>query len=274
MTAAELFEKLLAVLHGAEGEYNKANVIFETVFKSPRLGFTGEISDADVATALSLASSVKGGYPVQYVAGCWPFMDFEVQIGEGVLIPRDDTVAVAETAIEACPANARVLDLCAGSGILGIAIARKCAAEVVGVELCDAAFEYLKVNMSLLAPECRPVEADVFTYQSELADGEFDLIVCNPPYLTDEEYEASQPELFHEPRQALCGGLKYYEHIIPAYRRCLKDGGSMVFEIGSGQAEAVCRLFEENGYLPARVVKDLGGNDRAVISAVEKTPGL
>lgn len=274
VTAAELYQSLTAALSGAEGAHIKADVIFETVIKCPRQACAAEISDTDADTALALAARVKGGYPVQYVAGSWPFMDFEVQVGEGVLIPRDDTVAVAEAAIELCHPQAQVLDLCAGSGIIGIAIARHCQASVTSVELSDAAFEYLKINLSLLAPECRAVQADAFTYQNELKDAQLDLLVCNPPYLTEAEYGCVEPELLHEPKTALVGGLSFYEHIIPNYKRCIKPGGHIVFEIGYKQAKAVCQLLEKHGYTEPRVVTDLAGNDRAVISAVEKTAAL
>lgn len=266
MNPRELLCRLGELLGGSEGAQLKAKVILETVLRAPARDFEGEISDFDVEVALALADRVREGYPVQYVAGSWPFMDFEVQVGEGVLIPRDDTAALVEAAIELVPECDSALDLCAGTGIVGIALSRHYDIPVTQVEKYDAAYEYLKINISLLAPQNRPVQADVITYQNEIADGEYSLIVCNPPYLTKEEYDNAQPELHFEPEQALVGGLDFYRHIIKEYFRCLKPGGYMAFEVGHEQAEAVLQMFTENGYEAAQTRRDLGGIERAVIA--------
>lgn len=274
MIARELLAELEQCLAGGEGARIKARVLFETVTGADARGYEGEVPEADAETARALAERVCGGYPVQYVAGSWPFMDFEVQVGEGVLIPRDDTVALVEAAGSLAPAGAACLDLCAGTGVVGIALARRYGMQVTAVEKYYAAFEYLKVNSSVLAPRNTLVQADILHYQDELADGAYRLIVSNPPYLTEEEYAAAPAELAFEPKAALVGGLDYHRHIIGAYRRCLAPGGAMALEIGSTQAGAVAELFRSAGYTDIRVVQDLQKNDRVVTARIESEPEL
>lgn len=267
--ARTLKTEIESALAGAEGARVKADVIFETVAGRRFSDFTGEISESDAATARELAGRVAAGYPVQYVAGAWPFMDFEVQIGEGVLIPRDDSVCVAEAAIGFVSNGCRALDLCAGSGILGIALARA-GANVTSVEKYDAAFEYLKVNASRLAPQMRIMQADVFGYETGMTGCTFDIIVCNPPYLTAGEYDSAPRELSFEPKEALVGGLDFYKYIIKNYKRLLVPGGALVFEIGASQGGDVQRLLTEGGFTGVQVTKDLNGLDRAAVGRVEK----
>lgn len=211
--------------------------------------------------------------PLQYLLGEWDFLDFTVAVGPGVLIPRADTECVAQAAMAAlgraaARGTATGLDLCAGSGILAIAMARYVpAAQVTAVEKSSAAFEYLKQNCARLAPRIRAVQADVFGYEHKLAVESVDVVVSNPPYVTGEEYEALAPELRFEPREALCAeqqGLAFYRHIAPAYFPALRAGGTLVFEIGSTQAEAVCGLCHAAGYGQVSVQCDAAGLPRCV----------
>lgn len=266
MIASEAKSHLKELLCECEGGELKARVIFETVSSENWHDCDGDISENDFETMCSLAQRVMEGYPIQYVAGSWPFMDFEVQLGEGVLIPRDDTCALVEAVFSTVEQCQSALDLCAGTGIIGIALARHYGIPVTQVELHDAAFEYLKINTCTLAPDNRTVQADVFSFQNEIADGFYDIIVSNPPYVTEEEYLFSQPEIFFEPKQALVGGLDFYRHIIPEYRRCLRPGGTMAFEIGCSQTNDVLLLFRQAGFEDIRVYTDLEGMDRAIIA--------
>ena len=187
--------------------------------------------------------------PLQYLLGEWDFLDFTVEVGPGVLIPRADTECVAQTAVAALKrAAARPgredepagLDLCAGTGVLAIALARGVpAARVTAVEKSGEAFSFLQRNCAALAPRVAAVQADVFGYENTLAPHSVDVIVSNPPYVTAQEYEALAPELRFEPREALVApqqGLCFYRHIAPAYFPALKSGGALVFEIGAGHA--------------------------------------
>ena len=171
--------------------------------------------------------------PLQYLCGSWPFLDFELAVGAGVLCPRADTEVVAETAAEmlAGVEAPRVLDLCAGTGCLGLGVKRLCpAAQVVCVEKSPEAYAYLEKNTRLalkgrggstenvldaspfeepafdwgMKPTraAEPVEGDLFTYWESLPEGQLDLIVSNPPYLTAQEMSELQPEVAKEPAMA------------------------------------------------------------------------
>ena len=209
--------------------------------------------------------------------GEWDFLDFTVEVGPGVLIPRADTECVAQTAVAALKhAAARPgredepagLDLCAGTGVLAIALARGVpAARVTAVEKSGEAFSFLQRNCAALAPRVAAVQADVFGYENTLAPHSVDVIVSNPPYVTAQEYEALAPELRFEPREALVApqqGLCFYRHIAPAYFPALKSGGALVFEIGAGQAQQVAALCRAAGYTGISVRRDAAGLPRCV----------
>ena len=137
--------------------------------------------------------------PLQYLCGSWPFLDFELAVGPGVLCPRADTEVVAEAAagMLAGVEAPRVLDLCAGTGCLGLGVKRFCpAAQVTSLEKSPAAYRYLEQNAHLSPVlTITPVRGDLFTYWQTLPEGQLDLIVSNPPYLTAAEMGALQPEV-------------------------------------------------------------------------------
>lgn len=235
---------------------------------------------ADQAEQLTkLAQKRARRWPLQYIEGHWSFLDFELAVGPGVLIPRADTEVVCEAAARTLAdcTEPKVLDLCAGSGALGLGIKRLVpAAQVTALEKSSEAFPYLERNaaqalpgFSADAPAVRTVQGDVFIYQTELARGELDLIVSNPPYLTAQEMQQLQPEVAFEPAMALeagTDGLDFYRHIAAHYQTALRSGGTLAFEIGCQQAQAVRQLLEQNGWQQITVCRDLGGNDRAVLA--------
>ncbi|HIV87178.1 MAG TPA: peptide chain release factor N(5)-glutamine methyltransferase, partial [Candidatus Pygmaiobacter gallistercoris] len=141
-------------------------------------------------------------YPAQYLAGSWPFYGLELAVGEGVLIPRPDTELAAQLAIDAArraaachPGRAvRAADLCAGTGALGLALARHVpGARVTAVELSGAAFAYLEKNNAACGGPLVLVQADALAW---CPPEPLDVVVSNPPYVTAAEYDALAPELY------------------------------------------------------------------------------
>ena len=211
--------------------------------------------------------------PLQYLCGSWSFLDFELAVGPGVLCPRAD-----------------------GTGCLGLGVKRLCpAAQVVCVEKSPEAYVYLEKNTRLalkgrggstenvldaspfeepafdwgMKPTraAEPVEGDLFTYWESLPEGQLDLIVSNPPYLTAQEMSVLQPEVAKEPAMALEAGedgLVFYKAIAEHYQKALRPGGALALEIGWQQREAVTALLEANGWADIACRKDFGGNDRCV----------
>ena len=248
----------------------------------------------------SLTARRAAREPLQYLCGSWPFLDFELAVGPGVLCPRADTEVVAEAAagMLAGVETPRVLDLCAGTGCLGLGVKRLCPAAVVTcVEKSPEAYAYLEKNTRLAlkgrggstenvldaspfeapafdwgVPPVRaaePVEGDLFTYWQTLPEGQLDLIVSNPPYLTAQEMRELQPEVAKEPAMALEAGddgLVFYRAIAEHYQKALRPGGVLALEIGWQQREAVEALLEENGWVDITCRKDFGGHDRCVMA--------
>ena len=201
--------------------------------------------------------------PLQYLLGEWDFMDFTLKVGRGVLCPRADSEVVCEAAIELLKdAEAPVVyDLCAGTGCLGLGIARHLpGAAVTCVEKSADAWPYLT--------GVQAVQDDILTYYSRLPSGGADLIISNPPYLTAEEMAHLMPETAREPAMALDGGadgLDFYRLLTAHYRDALRPGGWLVLEIGCAQAADVLALGAANGWVNGSCRKDYGSNDRAVL---------
>ena len=212
--------------------------------------------------------------PLQYLCGSWPFLDFELAVGPGVLCPRADTEVVAEAAAQmlAGVQAPKVLDLCAGTGCLGLGVKRFCPeADVTCVEKSPEAFRYLKKNVvsALKQGTARAVEGDLFTYWQGLPEGELDLIVSNPPYLTAAEMQQLQPEVAREPAMALEAGedgLVFYRALAEHYQNALRPGGALALDIGWQQREAVTALLAANGWVNIACRKDYGGNDRCILA--------
>lgn len=210
--------------------------------------------------------------PLQYLCGSWPFLNFELAVGPGVLCPRADTEVVAEAAagLLAGVQKPKVLDLCAGTGCLGLGVKRFCPdAVVTSLEKSPEAFRYLEQNAknALHRPAATPVQGDLFTYWETLPEGELDLIVSNPPYLTAAEMQQLQPEVAREPAMALeagADGLVFYRAIAEHYQKALRPGGALALEIGWQQREAVTALLAESGWVEIACKKDYGGNDRCI----------
>lgn len=216
-----------------------------------------------------LAERRAGREPLQYLLGEWDFLDFTLKVGRGVLCPRADSEVVCETAIELLKDSEApvVYDLCAGTGCLGLGIARAVpSAKVTCVELSHDAWPYLTANVA--GTGVQAVQDDILTYYNRLPSGGADLIISNPPYLTAEEMAHLMPETAREPAMALDGGadgLDFYRLLTAHYRDALRPGSWLVLEIGCAQAADVLALGAANGWVNGSCRKDYGGNDRAVL---------
>lgn len=209
--------------------------------------------------------------PLQYILGEWEFYGLPFKVGEGVLIPRPDTEIAVETAIKLLNGRqrAKVLDVCAGSGCIGIALGVHCNAEVTFLEKSPEALRFLRENLKLNQMNAVVLERDV------LADGlgvsEQDLIISNPPYIKTEVIPTLEPEVQTEPLMALDGGedgLVFYKRITELAVKALGDGGYLVFEIGYDQSDEVSKILRQNGFTDINCVKDYGGNDRVVVGKI------
>ena len=213
--------------------------------------------------------------PLAYILGEWEFYGLKLFVSPDVLIPRDDTCAVAELAINRTlflEKDPRILDLCCGSGCIGLAVASR--VKDARVTLADISKEALAVAKKNIAQNKLGGRMSIFQVDARKKAptflGKFDMMVSNPPYITGEEMKQLPRSVdAFEPHLALYGGedgLDFYRAILANFTPALKPGGCVCFEFGMGQGDAVCRLLEENDYTVLERKRDYNDRERAVLA--------
>jgi release factor glutamine methyltransferase len=231
-------------------------------------GFDKPLGDAELASYRGLIKRRLAGEPVSYLVGETEFWGLPFHIEPSVLVPRPDTETVIEVARAARPDRAapcRILDLCTGSGVIAVSLAREYpAAQVVATELSPAAAALARRNAArnAVADRVDVRDGDLF----EPVRGErFDLIAANPPYIASPVIPTLSPEVRREPVIALDGGpdgLAFYDRICAEAREHLVPGGAIVLEHGFDQADAVRARLIAAGFTGVTLVHDLGKNPR------------
>jgi len=216
------------------------------------------------------------GMPLQYIVGMQEFMGLPFRVNPSVLIPRLDTEILVEQVLDVVEAKGlqrpEVLDLCTGSGAIGISIASKVPGAIVTMaDVSEAALRTAMANASLNGVSRRCIFTLGNMFDAVPEDKVYDIIVCNPPYIESDVIDTLSVEVKdHEPRAALDGGkdgLDFYRVIANEASMHLKSGGTLALEIGSDQAVAVKRLLNRaKTYEGTRVVRDLAHLDRAVLA--------
>lgn len=212
--------------------------------------------------------------PLQYITGSQEFMGLGFYVDENVLIPRQDTETLVELVMAEHPkekaAQESLLDMCTGSGCIAISLKKLGGfGQVTAVDISQGALNVAKKNAENLGAEIRFVESNLFqNLTQEEAENRFDVIVSNPPYIPTEVVKGLEPEVKdHEPVLALDGtedGLLFYRELAKNCGHYLKPQGTVYFEIGYDQGQAVSELLAEAGYEEIEVVKDMPGLDRVV----------
>lgn len=258
---------------GLESAQFESRILLETVLELPCGVPLPEqpLTPAQQQRLAELTARRCAREPLQYLCGTWEFFGLEFQVGEGVLIPRQDTETLVETVLElrsGAPSTC-LLDLCSGSGCIPAAVAAHLPAVTGAVlELSPDALPYLRRNLMRHAPQLQCCAGDVLHPPAELLQQQYHIITCNPPYLTAADMAQLQPEVAHEPETALFGGtdgLDFYRKLTPLWKPALQPGGWLVYEVGAGQAADVEQIFCENGYARAHTVSDLTGIGRVVL---------
>lgn len=206
-------------------------------------------------------------YPLQYILGYWDFCHETYRVNENTLIPRQDTEKLVELAIRLIPDNARIIDLCTGSGCVAIStLAARQDCRGVAIDVFPQTLEVARENAELNGVGDRMgfLEHDVLSpsFMEEL--GLFDCILSNPPYIETHQIPLLDEELAFEPEAALDGGddgLDFYRVIISEYGKYLNKNGIMLLEIGCDQSKAIASIAAEAG-MRCEIFKDYGGNDR------------
>ena len=216
-------------------------------------------------------NDLKSGKPLQYITNKQEFMGLDFYVDENVLIPQPDTEILVEEVlkkIEKLNGKTNVLDICTGSGAIGVSIAKN--ATNVNVTMSDISENALKVaqknaKTNEVLDKCKFIKSNMF----ENIEEKYDVIVSNPPYIKSKIIKTLEKEVQNEPLIALDGGedgLDFYKIIIQTAYKHLKENGILALEIGYDQKEEVIKLIEEsNKYINIYCKKDLAGNDRIII---------
>lgn len=222
-----------------------------------------------------LVQRVILGEPLAYVLGEWEFYGMKLSVNSNVLIPRDDTCAVTDLAVQQAlflDTSPRILDLCTGSGCIGLAIATRVKdAKVTLADISRDALQVAKKNVAGLKLSSRVSCVQINALEKPASFlGKFDMIVSNPPYITTKEMAELPCSVANfEPHLALHGGddgLVFYRAITKNFSSALKPGGFLCFEFGMGQGDAVCELLNENGFTILERSRDYNDRERAVLA--------
>ena len=217
------------------------------------------------------------GEPVAYITGTWEFYGLPMKVSPDVLIPRPDTETLVDAVKEVLVGykmDARVLDLCCGSGCITCAVGHELpATKLVAVDLSASALEICRANIAMNRLSSRVIcmQADA-TANPPLGIGTFDVIASNPPYVKSGEIQTLDRSVKdYEPIWALDGGkdgLRFYKAIIKYWKSLLRPEGALIFEVGENQADDVCDMLMAAGFASCAVRKDARGVERVVIGRI------
>ncbi len=251
-------------------EENEAEWIFSIVLNIPKSAVETEERILKVAQAkeiIKIADERLTGRPLWYIIGDTDFCGYKIKVDERVLIPRPETEELAMLVVGSAEEGQSVLDLCTGSGALAIAVYKEL--EKYNRKVKGTATDISADALALAKENAEANQADILFIQSDLFTrirGRFDIIVCNPPYIPSKDIETLQTEVKNfEPRLALDGGvdgLDIYRKIASEAGKYLNRGGTIIMEVGAGQANEVVKLFKANSY--AMIIKDFNDVDRYV----------
>lgn len=282
MTYIEIYVFAKNILKSANIENYSfdASLIFEHCFKIARRDLPlCAHKEAPVGLCdnfFKLVNKRKEHHPLQYILGEWNFMGRMYKVGEGVLIPRNDTEVLVNKCIQFLSTlqnreTINVLDLCSGTGIIAITLAKQFKnANITAVELYPEAFKYLEKNIKIhRALNVNTLKCNVLSEKlpSNLKNKKFNLIVSNPPYIKSAEIQSLQEEVRKEPIKALDGGedgLVFYKAILKNWKTLLSKGSAICAEIGMGQSKSVYNLFKINSFKNVETIRDLNNIPRVI----------
>jgi release factor glutamine methyltransferase len=223
------------------------------------------LTPAELSAARALVGRRGRREPVAYITGTRAFRRIALAVGPGVLVPRPETELLVEWALEVAVPGASVLDWGTGSGAIALSLAdERPDLRIVAIDRSEAAVETAEANARVLG---RAVDVLLSDGLAAVAGRTFDLIVANPPYLSERDLAAAGPELGFEPREALVSGASGLEAVAelcacaPAH---LAPGGRLLIEVGEGQADPACKLLSDAGFAGIERRDDLAGIARAV----------
>lgn len=234
-----------------------------------------ELQFEEEKNAKEAIDKIISGIPIQYITNKQEFMTEEYYVDENVLIPQPDTEILVEEVLKICAnnnCNAKILDLCTGSGAIAISLKKRIIKSTMfASDVSIKALNIARKNANINGTEINFIESDLF---DKIQEKDFDIIVSNPPYIKKEVLKTLSKQVQNEPTLALDGGesgLEFYEKIANEAYIYIKNNGFLCLEIGYDQAKEVEEILIKNKYYKdMRVIKDLSNNDRCIISKIVK----
>ena len=210
--------------------------------------------------------------PLQYIIGNWNFYGLDFKVEKGCLIPRPETEIIVQTALSLNIKDCRFIDLCSGSGCIGISYAENnISSSGILFDVSDDALEISNENIIRYNLQNR-VKSKKFDIFIDTIPHDTDILMSNPPYINKNDMQKLDKELEFEPQIALYGGddgLDFYRAICQRQITCLKQGAYIILEIGYDQSESVCELLKDNNCRVLDVIKDLSQIDRTILAKKE-----
>ena len=234
-----------------------------------------ELQLEEEKNAKEAIDKIISGIPIQYITNKQEFMTEEYYVDENVLIPQPDTEILVEEVLKICAnnnCNAKILDLCTGSGAIAISLKKRIIKSTMfASDVSIKALNIARKNANINGTEINFIESDLF---DKIQEKDFDIIVSNPPYIKKEVLKTLSKQVQNEPILALDGGesgLEFYKKIANEAYIYIKNNGFLCLEIGYDQAKEVEEILIKNKYYKdIRVIKDLSNNDRCIISKIVK----
>lgn len=278
MTIKEMLSKGMIILKGnnIDSPKLKARLLLQYILKKPRQYLivydNEEVGKKEQWEYFVNIEKLTNGVPLQHITHHQEFMKMDFYVDENVLIPRPDTEILVEEAIKIAKKmnQPKILDLCTGSGAIAISIAKDVPdAEVYAIDISQKALDVAKKNAKELVAKVKFIKSNLFNKMDKI---KFDIIVSNPPYIKKDVISCLSKEVQKEPELALDGGidgLDFYRKITNQAIDYLKFGSYLCFEIGYDQKDDVIDIIkEQEHYFNTYCKKDLGGNDRVIVTQV------
>jgi len=278
MTIKEALTKGMIILKGSnvDSPKLKARLLLQYILKKPRqyliIYDNEQIEKKEQWEYFINIEKLANGVPLQHITHSQEFMKMDFYVDENVLIPRPDTEILVEEVIKIAKTmhNPKILDLCTGSGAIAISVAKNVPeSEVYAIDISQRALNVAKKNAKNLEVNVKFLKSDLFEKVNKV---KFDIIVSNPPYIKKDDITYLSPDVKKEPELALDGGfdgLDFYRKITKQAIDYLKFGSYLCYEIGYDQKEEVMAIIkEQENYSKTYCKKDLGGNDRIIVTQV------
>lgn len=278
MTIKEMLSKGMIILKGnnIDSPKLKARLLLQYILKKPRQYLivydNEEVGKKEQWEYFVNIEKLTNGVPLQHITHHQEFMKMDFYVDENVLIPRPDTEILVEEAIKIAKKmnQPKILDLCTGSGAIAISIAKDVPdAEVYAIDISSKAIEVAERNAKELGAKVKFIKSNLFNKMDKI---KFDIIVSNPPYIKKDIINSLSKEVQKEPELALDGGidgLDFYRKITGQAIDYLKLGSYLCFEIGYDQKDEVLDIIKkQEHYSNIYCKKDLGGNDRVIVTQV------